>query len=202
MPNEEKLSKFLQAIHSDAEQRREAILRETEDFKTSELEKAEKEALSEAYELIHNEIGLARAAISRELSVKELDSKRELLRHRRRLMDEIFAQAGERLNAFAGSDGYLPFLERCVAETAGIFAGGEVALFVRRADLKYEQQLKAAFGRDCSVRGSNDITLGGVRAVNRDCGQIADNSIDSRLEAQKDWFFENSGLALTLSGEN
>jgi len=196
MPNEEKLSKFLQAIHSDAEQRREAILRETEEFKNSELAKAEKEALSEAYELIHHEFGLARAAISRELSVKELDSKRELLRHRRRLMDEIFAQAGERLAVFAGSDGYLPFLERCAAEVAGIFAVGEVMFFVRQADLKYERQLKAAFGRDCSVRESGDIRLGGLRAANRDCGQIADNSIDSRLEAQKDWFFENSGFAL------
>lgn len=57
---DEKLSKFIQAINKDAEERRARILAESEAFNKAELEKAETEALTDAYHLIQQEISKMR----------------------------------------------------------------------------------------------------------------------------------------------
>lgn len=69
---DEKLSKFIQAINKDAEERRARILAESEAFNKAELEKAETEALTDAYHLIQQEISKMRTGIRRDLSQKEL----------------------------------------------------------------------------------------------------------------------------------
>lgn len=41
------------------------------------------------------------------------------------------------------------------------------------------------------------IRLGGLRAK---CGAVeADDTLDMKLEAQKDWFLQNSGMSIALS---
>ena len=57
MPSDEKASAFLEAINKYAEQQRNEIHAEVEQFKEEELKKAEIEVLTDAYTLIQKERG-------------------------------------------------------------------------------------------------------------------------------------------------
>ena len=58
--------------------------------------------------------------------------------------------------------------------------------------------IKKAFGRDCKVESSDEITIGGCRAGVAGGSTVADDTLDTRLEAQREWFLENSGMSVIL----
>lgn len=45
-------------------------------------------------------------------------------------------------------------------------------------------------------RRPDDIRIGGVRAVNQTAGLLIDDTLDSKLEQQHDWFTRESGLTV------
>lgn len=55
---------------------------------------------------------------------------------------------------------------------------------------------KSAVPAGCEVTADTTIRLGGLRAK---CGAVeADDTLDMKLEAQKDWFLQNSGMSIAL----
>ena len=69
--SDEKISKFVQAITEYAEEQRQKIHQEVEDFKAERLKQAEKEVLVDAYRLIQKEQTELRSNMSREMSLGE-----------------------------------------------------------------------------------------------------------------------------------
>lgn len=192
--NEEKLSKFNEAIHHYAEEQRRKIEDEVNKFKEKELNEAENEVLLEAYQLIQKEMAQMRNNITKEMAHREMDARRELLEKRRKIMEEIFTQAAERLKEFAQSQEYQDWMKRHCQKLAETFSQPDTVLFVRPEDRKLESLLKSAFGTDCEVQEDEEIHLGGVRAQNLAMGLVADETLDALLENQQEWFEENSGL--------
>ena len=109
--NEEKLSKFNQAIHHYAEEQRRKIEEEVAKFKEKELNEAEDEVLLEAYQLIQKEMAQMRSNITKEMAHREMDKRRELLEKRREIMDKIFAQAADKLREFTKSSKYAGWMD-------------------------------------------------------------------------------------------
>ena len=68
----------------------------------------------------------------------------------------------------------------------------------RLTDMRFADDIKKAFGRDCKVESSDEITIGGCRAGVAGGSTVADDTLDTRLEAQREWFLENSGMSVIL----
>ena len=192
--NEEKLSKFNQAIHHYAEEQRRKIEEEVERFKEKELSEAEDEVLREAYQLIQKEMAQMRNNITKEMAHREMDARRELLEKRQQIMESVFQQAGEKLKEFAASPDYPTWMERHCKEIAKTFVKPGTVLYLRSEDLSMKDALQKAFGAGCEFRADESIRLGGIRAQNLEMGLMADDTLDALLENQREWFEENSGL--------
>lgn len=132
--------------------------------------------------------------ITKEMAHREMDARRELLEKRRKIMEEIFTQAAERLKEFAQSQEYQDWMKRHCQKLAETFSQPGTVLFVRPEDRKLESLLKSAFGTACEVQEDEEIHLGGIRAQNLAMGLVADDTLDALLENQQEWFEENSGL--------
>ena len=114
------------------------------------------------------------------------------------ITDEVFGDAREKLTAFTESDGYADFLKKSAAGFAAVFPQGDVTVYVRPGDMRFADDIKKAFGRDCKVESSDEITIGGCRAGVAGGSTVADDTLDTRLEAQREWFLENSGMSVIL----
>ncbi len=79
---------------------------------------------------------------------------------------------------------------------AEAFDGGDVELFLRKEDLVFSDDLKAIFKNSCVVTESDDIVYGGLRAADRKTHCLADDTLDTKLKEQKEWFLEHSGLSI------
>lgn len=188
---EQKLSKFIDAINKEAKERREQILRDAKEYSDRELEHAEQEVLTDAYELIQKETALMRNEIGRDLSKKTIDGRKELILKREQMTNQIFERAASGLKEFTQTPEYKGFLLK-TAENGAKRLSGEITLYLRAEDMKFESAVSDKIS--CTVVTADDIQIGGLRLSD---GQILiDQTLDSRLEEQREDFIKTSGLSL------
>lgn len=194
--NEEKVSKFVQAITAYAEEQRDKTLREIESFKEERMQKAEQDVLSDAYQMIQKETLQIRADSVREMSRRDLDARKKVLSRRQAIMDEVFARAVEKLRAYAATPAYTDYLLKLLADMAAVLPAEGTVYAVSEADKGCAEALASRCPAGSRVETAADIRIGGLRGVNSHSGQIIDNTLDSRLESQRDWFTATSGLTI------
>ena len=194
---EERAAKFFDAITKDAEERHEEMTRKTRETVESGLEKAKTKAHSQAQAKIERERMLKEQEFNRTVANERTQQRARLTDKRGAITDEVFGDAREKLVAFTESDGYADFLKKSAAGFAAVFPQGDVT-YVRPGDMRFADDIKKAFGRDCKVESSDEITIGGCRAGVAGGSTVADDTLDTRLEAQREWFLENSGMSVIL----
>lgn len=195
---EERAAKFFDAITKDAEERHEEMTRKTRETVESGLEKAKTKAHSQAQAKIERERMLKEQEFNRTVANERTQQRARLTDKRGAITDEVFGDAREKLTAFTESDGYADFLKKSAAGFAAVFLQGDVTVYVRPGDMRFADDIKKAFGRDCKVESSDEITIGGCRAGVVGGSTVADDTLDTRLEAQREWFLENSGMSVIL----
>ena len=195
---EERAAKFFDAITKDAEERHEEMTRKTRETVESGLEKAKTKAHSQAQAKIERERMLKEQEFNRTVANERTQQRARLTDKRGAITDEVFGDACEKLTAFTESDGYADFLKKSAAGFAAVFPQGDVIVYVRPGDMRFADDIKNAFGRDCKVESSDEITIGGCRAGVAGGSTVADDTLDTRLEAQREWFLENSGMSVIL----
>lgn len=195
---EERAAKFFDAITKDAEERHEEMTRKTRETVESGLEKAKTKAHSQAQAKIERERMLKEQEFNRTVANERTQQRARLTDKRGAITDEVFGDAREKLVAFTESDGYADFLKKSAAGFAAVFPQVDVTVYVRPGDMRFADDIKKAFGRDCKVESSDEITIGGCRAGVVGGSTVADDTLDTRLEAQREWFLENSGMSVIL----
>lgn len=195
---EEKLSKFLEAINNYAQEQRQRILAELDARNRAALELAEKETLSDAYRMINQETADVRNSISREVATFELESRKKLLARRGEIEKQVFTKAAERLSGFTHTAEYDRWLEKEAKAVASRFGnGGSTTVRLRSADSSKIELIRCAFGYECTFETDDTIQLGGFIAINSELARVADCTLDAALDSQHDWFAENSGLSVS-----
>lgn len=188
---------FLKAIEKYAEEQRNKIRFESESFKKQELEKAESEGLREAYTLIQREMAAIRTEISSQLSRNEMESRQKLFEKRNQMANTVFEKVAEKLNEFTRTADYEKLLLESVKKIAQVLKSDDIIFFVRESDLKLSEKIKLAFPTSCEVKASKEIKIGGITGRSASLGLIVDETLDTKLDGQREWFYQNSGLRVT-----
>lgn len=196
MANEDKTSNFLKAIDKYAKEQQKEIKLTAASFKRKELQKAEAEVLRDSYILIQKEMAQMRKSIDSEVSKAEIQSKRELLKQRKELMEKVFLKAKEKLISYTKTQEYENLLKKSSQKISDMLDSTGTTLFVKKEDLNFKDEILAFFEKKCTVKEKNDIKIGGILGVNEKLGLIIDETLDSKLENERNWFSENSGLSI------
>ena len=192
-----KTDNFLKAIEKYAEEQRTKIQSESEDFKEKELSKAEEEGLREAYVLIQKKMSDINTKISSELSKAESSSRNEIFIRRKEIAEEVFDKAGKKLIDFTKTDKYPELLKKSAKEFAKYLTADDVIIYIKESDMKFAKDIKNAFGSECEIQTSEEILIGGIMGLSKKAGLLADETLDTKLSEQHEWFYENSGLRVT-----
>ena len=192
-----KTDNFLKAIEKYAAEQRSKIESEAEEFKSKELNKAEEDGLKEAYVLLQKKMLSINTSIARELSKAENASRKSTFAKRQEIEDKVFERAKEKLLEYAGTDKYITKLLESAKTVSEKLTADDVTLYVCERDLKLKNKIISAFGRKCDVQASNEIQIGGIMGISRKVGLLADETLDTKLQNQREWFCENSGLTIT-----
>lgn len=193
-PDGDKSSKFLDAIQKFADEQRDKINNEVQQFKAAQLKNAEDDGIKDAYTLIHKEMEAMNISISSEMAKREEKGKAEIYKRRNDITAEVFTEAKKQLKNFTSSEAYVKQLEQDIKEIASFFGNKRVVLYVHEADKALCQTFLSFFTGTCSIEAAKDICIGGVKAICPDDHTMVDKSLDTKLDAQKDWFYKNANL--------
>lgn len=197
MYSNEKTSSFLKAIDKYAKEQHSKIIKEVQEIEKKELEKAEIEIMDDVRNMAQREHLKMKNKITIEISHKELDERKKLAKKRQRIVKEIFDLCKDKLIEYSKSSKYPEYLCKCAYKiSSALKDNDDVTLYVKEEDLKYCDLIKNSFVGNCKIECANDIEIGGIKGLSCKRKLIADETLDSNLLAQKDWFASEYGVML------
>ena len=191
-----KTDNFLKAIRRYAKQQKSVMKGEVKQLKTERLKEAEEKAKRDSQRLIKDKLQETRTRQTAILAKKTQDGQRKLFIARSAMVEEVFKKAADQLVEYAKSDAYTSKLTDSAKAIADVFDGRDCVLYVNERDLGAAEGIKALFGGSTEVRADKTIKIGGIRGYCASMGIIADETLDSKLEAQREWFVENAALSV------
>lgn len=193
MTQDNKTSSFLKAINKYAQQQSAAILKEAEEFRQQEIERATKEAITDAYTLIQKNITVEKAKIVSEYAKLAQKSRSEIFIRRNEIVEEVFKKATNKLIDFTKTAEYDEYIKKSATEIANLFENNSCVISIKNDDAMKADMIKAIVP-NCTIKFDNNIVIGGIKGYCEELSIIADDTLDSKLFNQREWFAENSNL--------
>ncbi len=196
LSTEEKLFEFKKSIRREIERETARINCDIESYRHAQMEALEDEVLSECYRTIQAAVAQIRMEYTTQRSQALGEMRRHLLRQRDEHAGAVFEKVKEKLRAFASGAEYPAWLEKKLSAAAKEYRMRKPVLYVREADLPLRAALEKALP-GCEVRASSEIATGGFIIEEPELSYVINESLDSILNEQKEWFFSNSGLRMS-----
>ena len=194
MEKNNKTDNFLKAINKYSKLERQQIQNDIETVREEELKKAEANGKKMAREYITKEYSAVKTAVTGQYAVKNLEAQGKVYQKREEITNSVFEKSFKKLKDFTSTPQYKDLLIKSAKEIADIFKENSCVIFISENDNKFAQDIKAQFNGEVTVENDVAIKIGGIKGFCKDLKIVADNTLDSKLNSQKDWFTENSGL--------
>ena len=174
----------------------EKILAEAKELEAEAYQQIKAEAKKDADALLAKELVEISSNASVEASLSQEEKTKKLVETREAYVTKIFKEAKNRLNEFVNSEGYKMCLIKHMEKISSLYQMSDSILKLRQNDTKYADDLVKAYGIDLTVEVSDEIKIGGFIIENKATNVVVDESLDTALENQKEWFYKTSGLMI------
>ncbi len=189
-----KIEKFVAAIDREASLFYERAVKEADQKARRELFEAKKAAAKKKTELTESGKRQILEQHGGRNSERLLALRKARFEERERIRNEIFAAARARLVEFTLGDGYPERLKNSARRIGELFGGAPARIGVRPEDMRFADLISEGYGARCEITPDGGIELGGVWAVCEEKKLRADDTLDTALKMQDEWFCENSGI--------
>lgn len=196
MEKSTKTDNFLQAIKKYADQQRNAMREEVEHLKEEKLNEAKQKAKRDSGKLVKDKIEEIKNRETSKLAKLTQDGQKELFLERAKMTEDIFKKAEEKLIEYSKTTEYSEKLTQSAKEIANLFGNKEYVIYLSEKDLAYSDKLKALFNENTEISADKSIKIGGIKGFCHSMNIVADETLDSKLYEQRNWFIENSGLSV------
>ena len=112
---------------------------------------------------------------------------------RQEIEDRTFDSAAKKLAEFTKTPAYRDYILDSAKQMIRIASGSPLTVFARGEDMKFAGDI-GALSPDVTVETDDTIVTGGIRAVSEGARLFMDDTLDTRLQAQREYFREFSGL--------
>lgn len=191
-----KTDNFLKAIKKYASAQKTAMEGEVRQLKSERLKEAEEKAKRDSERMKKDKLIETHNRQTAMIASKTQEGQRQLFIERAAMTKEVFDLAKEKLNEYTKTAEYSEKLKNSAKEIAEFFDGKDCVLFLNERDIKAADDLKSFFGGSVEVKEDKTIKIGGLKGYCKSMGIIADETLDTKLEAQKEWFVENAELSV------
>lgn len=181
------------AIRSQAEQQASALIDKATQYREQEIASLKQELNLQGIEEYRNALNRAQQDAVMNVSHAEQDSMQALLRHRQALEEEIFSQVHSRLLAYAQTEEYKRALLTLLLDLKEQYRHASSIISLREQDMALAPQIQALLP-GCTVKADRHIRLGGFTLENTETRSYIDETLETRLSRQREWYLETSHL--------
>lgn len=191
-----KTDNFLKAIKKYAGAQKKAMEGEVKQLKSERLKEAEEKAKRDSEALKKQKLNEVHNSQTAKLATKTQEGQKQLYIARAQMTEEVFKLASDKLKAYAQTAEYRAKLNDSAKAVAELFGGKDCIIYVNERDTAEAEQFKSLFSAGSEVKADKTIQIGGVKAYCESMGIIADETLDSKLDLQREWFVENAELSV------
>lgn len=188
-----KTDNFLKAIKKHALEKQKSMRDEISSMKATAIKNTEKKAKADSDKLIREKLEEKRNEQRSILAKKSQQAQKELFVKRLEMTEKVFEMAKKKLIEFTNTSAYCEKLINSAKEMSELFGSESCVIYINEKDIDKADSIKAEF-KNAEITVDNSIIIGGIKGYCADMNIVADETIDTKLYAQKDWFIENSGL--------
>lgn len=197
MENKEQVFLYIRdEIKKVADREEKQILEEADILEKEAYQQMEAEAKKDAKRQLEKELASISSKASIESATNLEQRTKKLVEKREELVKDIFAQAKNQLEAFVKTKEYKDYLIRHIQKIGQDYQMTGCILNLREEDMPYQKDLVQAYGFDIDVQVDHHIQLGGFVIENPVTHVVCDETLETALENQKDWFYKTSGLMI------
>ena len=191
-----KTDNFLKAIKKYAGAQKKAMEGEVKQLKSERLKEAEEKAKRDSEALKQQKLNEVHNSQTAKLATKTQEGQKQLYIARAQMTEEVFKLASDKLKAYAQTVEYRAKLNDSAKAVAELFGGKDCIIYVNERDIAEAEQFKSLFSAGSEVKADKTIQIGGVKAYCESMGISADETLDSKLDLQREWFVENAELSV------
>ncbi len=191
-----KSSAFLKTIDDASREQKSAVIAQTEEYKAKRLLEAKEEAQRKYNEYIEEQSRILELEFGTNTQKRDSILKKEIIDARMRITQDVFGAVEKKLVSFTQTPEYKDFLIKSAKKISDLCGSFPITVFLRGRDMQFSEDIKAVFG-NISVEADDSIKIGGIYGVCAAKSVKLDDLLETRLEEQKEWFYENSGLSLS-----
>lgn len=189
------LLKFSEAILNEAALQREELISGLKERRDEELSRTKKEFSEWKNEYIQSE----KKRMEDESLLKILNVKnrafRMIIETRQDMFDKVFGKVIDNINEYVKSDKYVEFLKSEFEKLIADMKSTATVCEVRAEDKEIMTEIAKNY-ENVSVCVSKSKLLGGFILENREMRIYIDNTLDRRIECQKEEFYKNCELII------
>ena len=190
MGNTAKTDNFLKAIRRHVSAQKKQMLSEVSQIKEETLTLTRSKAEQDSEKLIADRLEQKRTEQTSVLAKRTQDGQRALFLKRAEMTAAVFEKATQKLIHYTKTPAYRESLLISADKIAALFGGNECVLYVSAKDMS------ACFTGGAEVKPDRTIAIGGIKGYCRAMGIVADETLDSKLLQQREWFIENAQLSV------
>lgn len=190
---EQKLKKIEEIILEKANLKADELVFKAMTRKNEMLEEKEIEVLQKKYKEVNRETLELRRKTAQHISNFEIKNKRELLLKRDEFCNQIFENVFVKLSNFTKTDLYIQMFEKKLDEQNNNNIV-DMVFYLKCEDKALYDLIQRKFGMNSKIKEVSDIKIGGVKIINTKTGLCADETLDTKLADQKQWFYSNIDL--------
>jgi len=117
-----------------------------------------------------------------------------LFERRKAISEDIFTEIHKKLVSFVKSNDYETFISHKLETIGSQIPHEDMTFFVCPSDEICRKVIVNQFGKTAKIENDPAITIGGFKVVSDALKLEIDETLDSKLENNKTWFFANSKL--------
>jgi len=140
------------------------------------------------------ELGGLNSKVASSESQAKINSQRDLLKLRRELVSSLFNKVKNQITDFRNSNEYADYLKGKLQKNKIDYSKGYFV--VRQEDIQVFKDVIKELEIVSEVKTDNDILLGGFRFRSVSMNIMFDETLDSNLNDQKEWFQNESGFII------
>lgn len=194
---EERLLNFSNSVLKDADKQKNLYLDKIQKKKSEAIDNAEKEFLSEIYNYITSEMNHIKNETNQKISRKTMENRREILKKRDEIYDETLEIVINKLKDFISGEEYKKIMINAISKDIDKFGKDGTVIYLSEKDEALKGSIvKSLLLKTPKIEIDKNIKLGGFRIVNDEKHIIVDETLDSKIDEQKDYFAQISQLTL------
>lgn len=189
-----RLDTFLKSVTDYADIQCKKLERTAETQMQKEITAYKKQATENNRINTHREVSKIQSDAALRAAQYESEKRLALASLRNELSDGIFKEAELKIKDFTQSQEYPDFLKKS-AERLVQTLGAEIIFYVRPCDMVYSNIFNEV-AKNATLCEDENIRFGGIIATDKADTLRADDTLDSRLSAEKKAFFENADFKI------